>query len=118
MFSWVNKENVFPISPLILSYVWRNVISKYVSSNGTGLLEEERTESPVSPKSEEIEQEVEEQDEVPMPTEMETLDEDKDEPKMEEYETELQVEEPGEIFDWAFQKSVRVGMRWTWNEGK
>ena len=71
----------------------------YVCSNGTGLLEEERTESPVSPKSEEIEPEVEiEQDDIQiMPTEMEALDEDKDEPKMEEYETELQVEEPGKL---------------------
>lgn len=72
-------------------------------SNGTGLIEEERTESPVSPKSEEIEQEVEiEPDEGPMPTEMEALEDDKDEPKMEEYE-ELQVEEPvvAKPFSWA-----------------
>ena len=41
---------------------------------------------------------MEEQDEVQtIPTEKESLDEDKCEPKMKEYETELQVEEPGKL---------------------
>ncbi|MEW8487602.1 MAG: hypothetical protein AB2705_20675 [Candidatus Thiodiazotropha sp.] len=71
----------------------------FLCSNGTGMLEEERTESPVSPKSEEIEQEVEiEPDEGPMPTEMEALEDDKEEPKIEEYDAELQVEEPGKKY--------------------
>ena len=49
-------------------------------------------------KSEELEQIVKEQDKVQIiPTEKEALDEDKDEPKVEEYETKLQVEEPGKL---------------------
>ena len=55
-------------------------------------------ESLLCPKSEELEQEVEEQDKVHiMPTEREALDENKDEKKMEKYETELHVEEPGKL---------------------
>lgn len=80
-------------------------------SNGTNLLEEERTESPESPKSEEIEPEVEigdqyEPDEGQIQTEMEAQDEEKDEPKMEEYDTE-HVDEPAvpKPFSWAAMAS-------------
>ena len=67
-----------------------------VCSNDTGLSKNELTKSLVRPKSEEIEQKVEEEDEVQIiPTEKEALDNGKDEPRMEEYETELQVEELG-----------------------
>lgn len=84
-------------------------------SNGTSLIDEERTESPVSPKSEEIEQEVEiEQHQFEVEEsggqEMESMvEEDKDElqPKMEDYDTELHVEEPvvHKPFSWAAMAS-------------
>ena len=73
------------------------------------MLEEERTESPVSPKSEEIEQEVEiEPDEGPMPTEMEALEDDKEEPKIEEYDAELQVEEPGKNYSFECKLAIFI----------
>ena len=59
---------------------------------------EKRTESLVSSKSEKKEQEEKEQDEVQIiPNEKHALEEDKCEPKIEDYKTELQVEEPGKL---------------------
>ena len=63
--AWEAFEVLYLTSPINNKSCKKQCISMFlkyfcfVFSNGTSLIDEERTESPVSPKSEEIEQEVE-----------------------------------------------------------